>query len=103
MKEIQSESQRFARQLHVKYVYYRNNTHDVWINKLFVSFSIPYHKPKQHSLKEFLSRRSIIEQQEQLNSKPMPKAAVAIKMSGDELIQFMYVIILSFEYKSNIL
>ncbi|XP_055305136.1 claspin [Sitodiplosis mosellana] len=69
MKEIQSESQRMARELHV---------------------NIPYHKPKSHSLKEFLSRRSIVQQQEKLATKPFVKAAVAIKMSGNDLIQYMH-------------
>ncbi|XP_031632211.1 claspin isoform X2 [Contarinia nasturtii] len=64
MKEIQSESQRMARQL---------------------SVNIPYHKPKQHSLTEFLSRRSIVEQQEKLSKKP-------IKMTNEELIEFMDVL-----------
>lgn len=54
--------------------------------------SIPYHKPKSHSLKEFLNRRSIVQQQEKLASNPFVKAAVAIKMSGDQLIQYMYVV-----------
>lgn len=96
MKEIQSESQRMARQLQIRYSHDCDiaiksdlEVHILTINVIF--FSVPYHKPKQHSLKEFLSRRSIVQQQEKLNSKPIPKAAVAIKMSEEELIQYMCV------------
>ncbi|XP_037028730.1 claspin [Bradysia coprophila] len=64
MKLIQSESQRLARQCHL---------------------SVPYHKPKQHSLKDFLNRRTI--------NRPVPmaltkKAAATIKMSQEELEQY---------------
>lgn len=94
MKEIQSESQRMARQLHVKYVvikYYFFLILNFMVCSQYFS-SIPYHKPKSHSLKEFLNRRSIVQQQEKLASKSIVKAAVAIKMSGDQLIQYMYVV-----------
>lgn len=64
MKVIQSESQRMARE---------------------TNLSVPYHVPKKHSLKEFLSRRNI--------NKPIPimnsvKTAAAIKMSKEDLIEY---------------
>lgn len=64
MKIIQSESQRLAREC---------------------PLSVPYHKPKQHTLKDFLSRRTI--------NRPVPmaltkKAAATIKMSKEELEQY---------------
>lgn len=67
MKMIQSESQRMARE---------------------TNLSVPYHVPKKHSLKEFLNRRNI--------NKPVPqldtvKAAAAIKMSKEDLIEYAYV------------
>ncbi|XP_063706067.1 claspin [Culicoides brevitarsis] len=65
MKIIQSESQRMAREAYV---------------------DIPYHKPKQHSLKEFLSRKSV-------SRKEIPKVCVkttaaSIKMSQEELEEY---------------
>lgn len=50
--------------------------------KLKFIFSVPYHRPKQFSLKEFMSRRTI--------SKPtgfpaLQKTAAAIKMSDTDL------------------
>ncbi|KAJ6638406.1 Claspin, partial [Pseudolycoriella hygida] len=64
MKIIQSESQRLARECHL---------------------SVPYHKPKQYSLKEFMNRRTI--------NKPVPlalnkKVAATIKMTSEELEQY---------------
>lgn len=50
--------------------------------------SVPYHKPKQRSLKEFLARRSIMEHEEQMKAKPLLKAAAAIKMTGQDLIEY---------------
>lgn len=50
--------------------------------------SVPYHKPKAHTLQEFLNRRSIVEHQQDLNSKPVLKTAAAIKMSEAELIEY---------------
>lgn len=50
--------------------------------------SVPYHKPKQHTLKEFLSRRSIMEQEQQIRSKPRLNSAAAIKMSGQDLVEY---------------
>lgn len=50
--------------------------------------SVPYHKPKSHTLQEFLNRRSIVEHQQELNSKPIRNAAAAIKMSEMELIEY---------------
>lgn len=48
-------------------------------------YSVPYHKPKQYSLKEFLNRRSI-QHHEQVPLQPTKKTAAAIKMSEEELI-----------------
>lgn len=58
------------------------------MTRLFPIPSVPYHKPKQRSLQEFLSRRSIMEHGEQLKSKPLLKTAAAIKMSGQDLIDY---------------
>lgn len=49
---------------------------------IYIYFSVPYHRPKQRTLHEFLNRKSI--------NKPIPfqnqkKAAAAIKMSKNEL------------------
>lgn len=48
-------------------------------------FSVPYHKPKQYSLKEFLSRRTIVQS---VKLPVINKAAAAIKMSTDELASY---------------
>lgn len=65
MKLIQSESQRMAREAYV---------------------DIPYHKPKQHSLKEFLSRKSVIRKQILRSGVGSFKTTAAtIKMSQEEL------------------
>uniref|UniRef100_A0A336LX24 CSON007066 protein n=1 Tax=Culicoides sonorensis TaxID=179676 RepID=A0A336LX24_CULSO len=65
MKVIQSESQRMAREAYV---------------------DIPYHKPKQHSLKEFLSRKTV-SRGSISNSRGMIQKTTAahIKMSQEEL------------------
>lgn len=63
MKVIQSESQRMAREAYV---------------------DIPYHKPKQHSLKEFLSRKSVI-RREIPQTGWVKTTAATIKMSQEEL------------------
>uniref|UniRef100_A0A336KJ19 CSON011562 protein n=1 Tax=Culicoides sonorensis TaxID=179676 RepID=A0A336KJ19_CULSO len=65
MKVIQSESQRMAREAYV---------------------DIPYHKPKQHSLKEFLSRKTV-HRGNISNSTGMRQKTTAahIKMSQEEL------------------
>lgn len=64
MKLIQSESQRLARE---------------------ASLSSPYHRPKQHSLKEFLNRHNVIRPTVQLDA---PKAAAAIKMTKEQLEEY---------------
>lgn len=61
-KEIQSESQRMIRETRV---------------------SLPYHKPKQFSLKEFLSRRPTLSST--LNMTVKLPASVAIKMPKEQL------------------
>lgn len=63
MKIIQSESQRMAREAYV---------------------DIPYHKPKQHSLKEFLSRKSVV-RKELPRTGAFKTTAATIKMSQEEL------------------
>lgn len=63
MKIIQSESQRMAREAYV---------------------DIPYHKPKQHSLKEFLSRKSVV-RKELTRTGVVKTTAATIKMSQEEL------------------
>lgn len=55
--------------------------------KLICIFSIPYHKPKKHTLDEFLKRRTIIQPQ---TSSPV-SAAVAtrrLKMTPEELEEY---------------
>ena len=66
MKVIQSESQRMARE---------------------TSINVPYHKPKQHTLKEFLSRRSIQRPANLQNKKPM----ASIRMNKTELEEYALV------------
>lgn len=61
-KEIQSESQRMLRETKV---------------------SLPYHKPKQFTLKEFLSRRPKLSTAVALSSKLPP--SLAIKMPKEQL------------------
>lgn len=67
MQIIQSESQRIAREANIR---------------------VPYHRPKQYSLKEFLSRRT-----DNQNMAPIihKKAAAHIKMNRTELFEYAYV------------
>lgn len=64
MKVIQSESQRLARE---------------------ATLTVPYHRPKQHSLKEFLNRHNVIRPVAQLDA---PKAAAAIRMNKEQLEEY---------------
>lgn len=65
MKTIQSESQRLARE---------------------ASLSVPYHRPKQHSLQTFLSRRTVTKP---TDVRPdAKKAAASIKMTHEELEKY---------------
>lgn len=49
------------------------------------AYSVPYHKPKQYTLEEFMSRRTIA----RTTGMPQPqKAAAALKMSDNELAQY---------------
>lgn len=63
-QQIKSESQKMCRESHV---------------------SLPYHRPKQHTLQDFLKRRSL------LNNivPPNMPTSFAIKMSGQELKRTM--------------
>lgn len=67
MQIIQSESQRMAREANIR---------------------VPYHRPKQYSLKEFLSRRT-----DDKNIAPIvqKKTAANIKMNPTELFEYAYV------------
>lgn len=65
MKQIQSESQRMARE---------------------ASLSVPYHRPRQHTLQTFLNRRRVIKP---TDVRPDgQKAAASIKMSGEQLEEY---------------
>lgn len=68
MQIIQSESQRMAREANIK---------------------TPYHRPRQYSLKEFLSRRT---DTTKYNTSPIgfapKKTAATIKMNQMELIEY---------------
>lgn len=61
-KQIQSESQRMLRETRI---------------------SLPYHKPKQFTLQEFLSKRPKLSSAVTLNTKMPP--SVAIKMQQEQL------------------
>lgn len=65
---IQSESQRMERERDI---------------------SVPYHKPKQFTLKEFLNRRSVVKASTVVKAEPNRKTIAAIKMKGEELDQFV--------------
>lgn len=65
MKTIQSESQRLAREQ---------------------SISVPYHRPKQHTLQAFLSRRRVIRPADVRPDRT--KAAASIKMTGEQLEEY---------------
>lgn len=52
------------------------------------AFSVPYHKPKQYSLQEFLNRRSLSSASHTTKSTTAGKAAAAIKMSEEDLIEY---------------
>lgn len=72
MKIIQSESQRMAREAQV---------------------SVPYHRPKQHTLQEFLNRRALYKPTVGSNASEDPamgrrKAAAAIKMTPEQLAAY---------------
>lgn len=65
MKEIQSYSQKFAREANIE---------------------VPYHKPKQYSLKEFMSRRNVIKPTAiNPSSLVKKKTILEIKMSKEDL------------------
>lgn len=68
MKEIKSYSQKFAREANI---------------------DVPYHKPKQYSIKEFMSRRNAIKptaiKPSNLSKK---KTVLEIKMSKEELVAY---------------
>ncbi|XP_073837927.1 claspin [Musca autumnalis] len=68
MQAIQSEQQRLHRE---------------------ASISIPYHKPKKHTLQDFLNRRTIIKPEAQ-NSSPIVEAVRSknLKMTQEELEQY---------------
>lgn len=85
MKLIQSESQRLARDCHMRWLVAKLFYDLVDRKLIFLFLSVPYHKPKPHSLKDFLNRRTI--------NRPVPmamtkKAAATIKMSKEELEQY---------------
>lgn len=63
MKVIQSESQRMSRE---------------------TSLNVPYHRPKQHTLKEFLSRRSIQRPAVLHNKKPV----TSIRMNKSQMEEY---------------
>lgn len=66
MQIIQSESQRMAREANVR---------------------VPYHRPKQYSLKQFLSRRADASLSPSIGFVPQTTAAT-IKMNRTELMEY---------------
>lgn len=51
--------------------------------------SVPYHKPKQRTLQEFLNRKSLMKQSQMDVSHNPKKTAAAIKMTREELEEYM--------------
>lgn len=51
--------------------------------------SVPYHKPKQRTLQEFLNRKSLMKTSRMSVTHDPKKTAAAIKMTGEELKEYM--------------